>query len=260
MNTRKQFDGKSVERTTKARPNTSMVKNGDFDWQTNKKADFKGHDVRKQEKMKAEDNLKPLEGKLKGKTESKSQFDGKQADRTLVVRPNTTMMREGDFDWNTHKRENFGDPGIKSVPQRATQKDNLNLMPKDAKLEGASVSKSTYQNHPRSRSAGAEPRQRYQKTNLKLLDAPLEGVSEMKSNFDGKAFDSRSKSLDRPRPDGNLELNKNSPFTQKQSTTPIYDYKTARPEVVSAWSDALNLFQLFLRQFFHNSEFQLLLR
>jgi len=268
---RRQFDGKAVERTTKARPNTSMLRDGDFDWETHKKAEFRSHEVQKQEKIKAQDNLKPLEGKLKDKTESKRQYDGKQAERTQAARPSTSMLQEGNFNWKTHKKEDYkhydgvkkaepqkygdnlqsrglsfedgsthgrdyADPGITSVPQKATRSDNLNLLPKDAKLEGQSVTKTTYQNHPRSKSAGPEPRQRGQKTNLALPDAPLEGVSETRGNYDAKAIANRSKSLERPRPEGNLALNKDSPFAQKQATS-AYDYKTAfeasRPDKVS---------------------------
>ena len=233
---RRQFDGKAAERTTKARPNTSMLRDGDFDWETNKKADFRSHEVQKQERMKAQDNLKPLEGKLKDKTESKRQYDGKQGDRTQAARPATSMLQEGKFNWNTNKKDDYRHhDGVKKTELHKMQ-DNLNLLPKGAKLEGQSVARSTYQDHPRSRSAGPEPRQRFQKTNLALPDAPLEGVSETRGNFDAKAIANRSKSLDRPRPEGNLMLNKDSPFAQKQATS-AYDYKTAfeaaRPDKVS---------------------------
>ena len=226
--TRRQFEGKTSEKTVAARPSTSMFPDGDFDWDTNKNADFRSHNVRKMENRKAEDNLKPLQGKLKDKSVSKKQFVAKQADRTLAARPTTTMIRQRglSFEEGTTGRRDFKDPGVTSMPQRATHKDSLNLLSKNAKLEGTSVSKTTYQNHPRSRSAGPDPRQRFQKTSLALLDGPLEGVSETRSNFDGRGYDGRSQSLDRPRPGGNIELNKSSPFAQKQSTS-SYDYKTA---------------------------------
>jgi hypothetical protein len=58
---RKQFDGRQAERTTKARPNTAMLTEGDFDWETHKKSEFRSHDPRRQELAKAPDNLKLLQ-------------------------------------------------------------------------------------------------------------------------------------------------------------------------------------------------------
>ena len=267
---KKQYDGKQAERTNMVRPGTTMLREGDFDWETNKRADYKQHELRRQEISKAQDNLKPFEGKLKGKSESKKQFDGKQADRTTMARPGTTMLREGDFDWNTHKgdayknydgvkkiekqkmddnlksrglsfeegtsgRRDFKDHGIKGLPERGTKKDNLEILGKGEKLEGMSVAKMTYQGQASNLGLqGRQPIQRgSQKGNLALVDAPLEGQSESKSNYISNADHDRSKAFERPRPQGNLEVNKGLPFTQKQSTDYHAGFATSKPEKVS---------------------------
>jgi hypothetical protein len=267
---KKQYDGKQAERTNMVRPGTTMLREGDFDWETNKQADYKHHELRRQEISKAQDNLKPFEGKLKGKSESKKQFDGKQADRTTLARPGTTMLREGDFDWNTHKgdayknydgvkkiekqkmddnlksrglsfeegtsgRRDFKDHGIKGLPERGTKKDNLEILGKGEKLEGMSVAKMTYQGQASNLGLqGRQPIQRgSQKGNLALVDAPLEGQSESKSNYISNADHDRSKAFERPRPQGNLEVNKGLPFTQKQSTDYHAGFATSKPEKVS---------------------------
>jgi len=105
--TQKQYEWKGGERSQMARPETAMLREGDFDWQTNKKSDFKGHEVKKQERSKVGDNLKLFEGKFSDETVSKNEYNGKQSDRTSKARPNTSMLREGDFDWDTQKKMDF---------------------------------------------------------------------------------------------------------------------------------------------------------
>ena len=217
---KKQFDGRQADRTNLARPNTSMLREGNFDWETNKKSEFKQHDVKRQEHIKAQDNLKIFDGKLRDKTETKKQFTGQPTERSQMARPATTMLQGGDFDWNTRKTDDFRTYDGHQKPDKVKVGDNLGVPGKHAKLDGVSESKSTYQAHPSDLvSEGREPRQRGQKGNLALLDAPLEGMSESKSNYGSSTGHDVSRAHDRPKPKGHLEVNKGSPFSQKNSTS-----------------------------------------
>ena len=119
--TQKQYDWKQAERSQKARPETAMLREGDFDWETNKKSDFKVHDLKKQERSKAEDNLKLFEGKFSDQTVSKNEYDGKQSERAGKARPNTSMLREGDFDWDTNKKTDFKQHELKRQEKMKAQ-------------------------------------------------------------------------------------------------------------------------------------------
>jgi len=135
---KKQFDGKQAERTNMARPTTALLTEGDFDWETHKGAEYKHHDVKRQEYLKAQDNLKPFEGKLKDKSESKKQFDGKQAERTNMARPTTALLTEGDFDWETHKGAEYKHHDVK---RQEYSKAQDNLRPFEGKLKDKSESR-----------------------------------------------------------------------------------------------------------------------
>jgi hypothetical protein len=71
---RKQFDGRQAEKVAPARPADSMFQDGDFNWETNKRSDFRQHELQRQELSRARDNLRPLEGKLADETEARCSF------------------------------------------------------------------------------------------------------------------------------------------------------------------------------------------
>ena len=111
---KKEFEGRAAERTMKARPNTSLAREGHIDWNTHKNSEYQYHDVSRQDLARVPDNLKPLEGKLKGKSETQKQFDWKQAERMKNARPSTAMLNEGDFDWDTNKKTDFKEFDLKN--------------------------------------------------------------------------------------------------------------------------------------------------
>ena len=111
---KKEFEGRAAERTMKARPNTSLAREGHIDWNTHKNSEYQNHDVSRQDLARVPDNLKPLEGKLKGKSETQKQFDWKQAERMKNARPSTAMLNEGDFDWDKNKKTDFKEFDLKN--------------------------------------------------------------------------------------------------------------------------------------------------
>jgi len=84
-----------VDHTEKVDHPDHLFQEGEFDMQTHKQQEFREYNYKRQGNLKTEDNLKPMKGKLRSKSETRNQYNGQFGEHTLPARPSTGLARKG---------------------------------------------------------------------------------------------------------------------------------------------------------------------
>lgn len=85
-----------VDHPTKVDAPDHLFQDGELDMQTHKQQEFREYNYNKRQgPVKSEDTLKPLQGKLRSKSETRKQFEGHTGERALQARPSTGLSRKG---------------------------------------------------------------------------------------------------------------------------------------------------------------------